>query len=48
MSYDPPFLAIEEVIPEVATFEGEGLVTLEVRRRKRKRNVENLLVQAGN
>ena len=29
MSYDPPFLAIEEVIPEVATFEGEGLLTLE-------------------
>ena len=30
MSYDPPFLAIEEeVISEVATFEGEGLLTLE-------------------
>ena len=43
MTYDSPFWAIEgEVIPEVANFEEEGLITPE------GWNFEILLVHAGN
>ena len=35
------------VIPEVASFKEEGLMTQEQGMRRRKRKVENLLVQGG-